>query len=55
MFSFEVEQARGDTFNLAVVLMKHHNLDFQGTVDNATDMCYMAIDLFQESKSELPS
>ena len=40
MFSFEVEHARGHTFNLAVVPMKHHNLDFQGTIDNAMDVLH---------------
>jgi len=55
IFSYNVEQSRGDTHNMIVILMKYHGLDLQGAVDYVGNLCSQTIDTFIENKANLPS
>ncbi|KAF5358214.1 hypothetical protein D9756_001275 [Leucocoprinus leucothites] len=55
IFSYNVEQSRGDTHNMIVILMKYHNYTLQGAIDYVGDRCAETIDNFERHKSLLPS
>ncbi|KAF8197508.1 isoprenoid synthase domain-containing protein, partial [Pholiota molesta] len=55
IFSYNVEQSRGDTHNMIVILMEYHGLDLQGAVDYVGDLCAQTIDTFNENKANVPS
>ncbi|KDR73677.1 hypothetical protein GALMADRAFT_72397 [Galerina marginata CBS 339.88] len=55
IFSYNVEQSRGDTHNMIIILMKYHGLTLQGAVDYVGDLCAQTIDAFSENKRKLPS
>ncbi|KAK7049996.1 Alpha-muurolene synthase [Paramarasmius palmivorus] len=55
IFSYNVEQSRGDTHNMVVILMKYHGKTLQGAVDHIGQMCHDTIDNFAKLKNELPS
>ncbi|KIM48679.1 hypothetical protein M413DRAFT_83524 [Hebeloma cylindrosporum] len=55
IFSYNVEQSRGDTHNMIVILMQYHNLSLQGAVDYVGELCKQTIDTFSTNKAELPS
>ncbi|KAK7060709.1 Anterior gradient protein 3 [Paramarasmius palmivorus] len=55
IFSYNVEQARGDTHNMIVILMEYHDLDLQGAVDRVGEMCKETIDNFNEAREDIPS
>jgi len=53
--SYNVEQSRGDTHNMIVVLMTHQNMSLQDAVDYAGGLWKQTIDRFIETKDRLPS
>ncbi|TFK19578.1 terpenoid synthase [Coprinopsis marcescibilis] len=55
IFSYNVEQAKGDTHNMIPVVMNQEGLDLQSAVDFVGDMCKAAIDRFIEEQNYLPS
>jgi alpha-muurolene/germacrene-A/gamma-muurolene synthase len=55
IFSFNVEQSRGDTHNMIVILMEHHGMTLQQAVDYVGDLCKQTIDAFCQNKGNLPS
>ncbi|KAF8574201.1 terpenoid synthase [Ramaria rubella] len=55
LFSFNKEQACGDTYNMVVILMKTQGLNLQTAVDYVGDMCFKTLDAFCESQKNLPS
>jgi hypothetical protein len=55
IYSYNVEQSRGDTHNLITVIMQDRHLDVQGAFDHAGNMCIGAIKSYYEYKTKLPS
>jgi len=55
IFSFNVEQSRGDTHNMIVIHMKHDNMTLQAAVDYVGNLCAQTIDSFVENRSKVPS
>ncbi|PFH51684.1 hypothetical protein AMATHDRAFT_2790 [Amanita thiersii Skay4041] len=55
IFSYNVEQSRGDTHNMIVILMRYHNHTLQSAVDYVGDLCSKTIDRFIEYQKKLPS
>ncbi|KAG5650494.1 Alpha-muurolene synthase [Sphagnurus paluster] len=55
IFSYNVEQSRGDTHNMIVILMKHRGLALQSAVDHVGDLCAQTIDSFIENRAMIPS
>lgn len=54
IFSYNVEQSKGDTHNMISVVMNEHGLDLQSAVDFVGDMCKQSIDRFNRDRRELP-
>ncbi|KAI0760326.1 terpenoid synthase [Fomes fomentarius] len=55
IFSFNVEQANGDTHNMIVVVQNQQKLELQEAVDYVGDLCLACIDRFQALRKALPS
>ena len=55
IFSYNVEQSKGDTHNMIPVVMNQHGLDLQSAVDFVGKMCKDAIDRFVDDRAQLPS
>ncbi|PPQ86910.1 hypothetical protein CVT25_009796 [Psilocybe cyanescens] len=55
IFSYNVEQSRGDTHNMIIILMHHHAMSLQEAVDYVGDLCAQTIDTFCRNKERLPS
>ncbi|KZT25783.1 terpenoid synthase [Neolentinus lepideus HHB14362 ss-1] len=55
IFSYNAEQARGDTHNMIVVVMKQKRVSLQSAVDFVGAMCKQSIDRFVEDRAQLPS
>nr|BBH51502.1 putative sesquiterpene synthase [Clitopilus sp.] len=55
IFSYNVEQSKGDTHNMIPVVMNQEGLDLQSAVDFVGQMCKQSIDRFVEDASNLPS
>ncbi|KAL1759644.1 isoprenoid synthase domain-containing protein [Schizophyllum commune] len=55
IFSYNVEQSKGDTHNMIAVVMNERGLDLQGAVDFVGELCKQAIDRFNYARSCLPS
>ncbi|KZT27334.1 terpenoid synthase [Neolentinus lepideus HHB14362 ss-1] len=55
IFSYNVEQARGDTHNMVVILMKYHNHTLQSAIDYVGGLCRETINTFIENKTKVPS
>jgi alpha-muurolene/germacrene-A/gamma-muurolene synthase len=55
IFSYNVEQARGDTHNMIFVFMVHDGLTLQQAVDRVGDMCQQTIETFVENRARVPS
>ncbi|KAJ6588973.1 isoprenoid synthase domain-containing protein [Mycena capillaripes] len=55
IFSYNVEQAKGDTHNMIPVVMHEQGLDLQAAVDFVGEMCKQSIDRFNEDRAQLPS
>ncbi|KAL6306394.1 isoprenoid synthase domain-containing protein [Sparassis latifolia] len=55
IFSYNVEQSKGDTHNMIVVVQRQEGVDLQTAVDFVGDMCKQSIDRFSALREELPS
>ncbi|CAK5261827.1 unnamed protein product [Mycena citricolor] len=55
IFSYNVEQSKGDTHNMIPVVMSEQGLDLQAAIDFVGDMCKGSIDRFNEDRAQLPS
>ncbi|KAF9237783.1 isoprenoid synthase domain-containing protein [Melanogaster broomeanus] len=55
IYSYNVEQSRGESHNLVVVLMHHRGISLQGAVDYAGALCKGAIQRFEENRAMLLS
>ncbi|KAJ3567287.1 hypothetical protein NP233_g6469 [Leucocoprinus birnbaumii] len=55
IFSYNVEQSKGDTHNMIPVVMNERGLDLQEAVDFVGEMCKSAIDRFIKERDSLPS
>jgi len=55
IFSYNVEQSRGDTHNMIVILMNYHGHTLQSAIDFVGELCRQTIDAFVENRKLLPS
>jgi alpha-muurolene/germacrene-A/gamma-muurolene synthase len=55
LFSYNVEQSRGDTHNMVCVFMNNDGLGLQQAVDRVGGLCKQAIDTFIENQARVPS
>jgi len=55
IFSYNVEQSRGDTHNMIVILMRYHGHTLQSAVDFVGELCRQTIDNFIENRKIIPS
>ncbi|PPQ96121.1 hypothetical protein CVT26_004756 [Gymnopilus dilepis] len=55
IFSYNVEQSKGDTHNMIPVVMNQEGVDLQTAVDFVGSMCKQSIDRFVAERSQLPS
>ncbi|KAF7318869.1 Terpene-synth-C domain-containing protein [Mycena chlorophos] len=55
VFSYNVEQSKGDTHNMIPVVMHEQGLSLQEAVDFVGEMCKQTIDRFCEDRASLPS
>ncbi|KAF8509108.1 terpenoid synthase [Hysterangium stoloniferum] len=55
IFSYNVEQARGDTHNIIAVMMKNYDLDLQSAIDRIGDICIKAINDYRQARAQFPS
>lgn len=55
IFSYNVEQSKGDTHNMIPVVMNEEGLDLQSAVEFVGALCKQSIDRFVEDRANLPS
>lgn len=55
IFSYNVEQSKGDTHNMIPVVMHEEGLDLQSAVDFVGALCKQSIDRFVDCRANLPS
>jgi hypothetical protein len=55
IFSYNVEQSRGNLHNLIAIIMHNDNVGLQTAVDRAGDMCSAALNKYIETRAKLPS
>jgi hypothetical protein len=55
IFSYNVEQSKGDTHNMIVVVMNEEGIDLQSAVDFVGGLCKKSIDRFNEDRGNIPS
>ncbi|EIM89671.1 terpenoid synthase, partial [Stereum hirsutum FP-91666 SS1] len=55
VFSYNVEQARGDTHNMICIFMEHDGCTLQESIDRVGGLCKQTIDAFVENKARVPS
>ncbi|KAJ7706896.1 isoprenoid synthase domain-containing protein, partial [Mycena rosella] len=55
IFSYNVEQSRGDTHNMIIILTKYHGHTLQTAVDYVGDLCRSMIETFQRDRASVPS
>ncbi|OSX61033.1 hypothetical protein POSPLADRAFT_1057975 [Postia placenta MAD-698-R-SB12] len=55
IFSYNVEQSKGDTHNMIVVVQNQQGLDLQSAVNFVGDLCKQSIDRFHYLRENLPS
>ncbi|KAH9945422.1 terpenoid synthase [Epithele typhae] len=55
IFSYNVEQARGDSHNMLVVVMQRHAISLQEAVDFVGGLCDASIARFEHDRRTLPS
>ena len=55
IFSYNVEQSRGDTHNMIAVVMYQDGLSVQSAIDFVGEMCKQSIDRFNADRELLPS
>ncbi|EED81179.1 predicted protein [Postia placenta Mad-698-R] len=55
IYSFNNEQARGDTHNMIAILINSQGLGMQDAIDYAGDLCKQTMNVFTENKDLFPS
>ncbi len=55
IFSYNVEQSRGDTHNLVAVIMNHYGIGLQKAINYAGKLCIQCMDKFERDRQQLPS
>ena len=56
IFSYNVEQARGDTHNMIVIYMQEPwNMSLQKAIDRVGEMCHESIEAFTTNQDNLPT
>ncbi|KAI0273490.1 isoprenoid synthase domain-containing protein [Gloeopeniophorella convolvens] len=55
IFSYNVEQSRGDTHNMICIFMAHDGLSLQEAMDRVGDMCKETIETFVKNQAWVPS
>ncbi|KAI0320055.1 isoprenoid synthase domain-containing protein [Amylostereum chailletii] len=55
IFSYNIEQSRGDTHNMICILMTHERLSLQAAMNRVGMLCKQTIDAFVANLSRLPS
>lgn len=55
IFSYNVEQSRGDTHNMITVVMRERGLDLPGAINFVGELCRDSIDRFEHDRDTLPS
>jgi hypothetical protein len=55
IFSYNVEQSRGDTHNMIVILMQQQGHTLQSAVDFVGDLCEHSIKSFSSNREKIPS
>ena len=55
MFSYNKEQARGDTHNILVVVMNQKDLTINGAINYVAEVCEKSMNQFVETRSKMPS
>ncbi|KAI0676414.1 terpenoid synthase [Trametes maxima] len=55
IFSYNVEQANGDTHNMIVVVQRQEKLDLQSAIDYVGALCEQCVDRFDTLRRALPS
>ncbi|KAG0706961.1 isoprenoid synthase domain-containing protein [Suillus ampliporus] len=55
IFSYNVEQSKGDTHNMLSVVMHEQCIDLQSAVDFVGELCKQSIDRFKEDRGLIPS
>lgn len=53
--SYDMEQARGETRNMVVILMELRQMGVQEAVDHVAEQCEALVKRFEENKGLLPS
>lgn len=55
IFSYNVEQARGDTHNMIIILETHYGMDLQDAMDYAGEMCRVTMEQFVANQARIPT
>ncbi|KAJ7193852.1 terpenoid synthase [Mycena pura] len=55
IFSYNVEQSRGDTHNMIAILIQNYDHTLQNAIDYVGELCRLTIDAFQRDRKSLPS
>jgi len=55
LFSYDREQAKGDTHNMIAIMMRHHGMTLQESVDFIGDLCEKSNDRFTKDRARIPS
>ncbi|KIJ56931.1 hypothetical protein M422DRAFT_238521 [Sphaerobolus stellatus SS14] len=55
IFSFNKEQASGDTYNMVVILMKTEELELQDAINRVGEMCFQSLHNFLQYRKLIPS
>ncbi|KAG7094685.1 Sesquiterpene synthase Agr1, variant 2 [Marasmius oreades] len=55
LFSYNVEQSKGDTHNMIPVIMNEFQYDLQTAVDYVGSLCKESMDRFIDDRAQLPS
>ena len=55
IFSYNVEQSKGDTHNMIVIVQRTQGLELQEAVDFVGQLCKQSIDRFVAASKRLPS
>ncbi|TFY76926.1 hypothetical protein EWM64_g7086 [Hericium alpestre] len=55
IYSFNVEQARGDTHNSVIIVMNEQGLDIQAAMDHVGSLCFATLNTFSRTRASLPS
>nr|QEP49715.1 alpha-muurolene synthase [Inonotus obliquus] len=55
IFSYNVEQARGETHNMIIILEQRYGMELQDAMDYVGEMCRVTMENFVANKARIPS